>query len=74
MSIFTMDHVNQVMAMSQKDGVAFVRSVIADDQSAKPVTKAKALRLVEKAQSPTKLAHAMSSWILAHPDEGLKVL
>lgn len=74
MSIFTMVHVNAVTKMNLSQAHKFVVNIIADDKIAKDATKSKALYEISKARSTTQLAMTMSNWILAHPDEGLKVI
>lgn len=73
-SIFTMDMVNQVLAMDITSAKKFALQAIADAEGPKPQTKAKARNVVIKSRDTKKLAFAMSSWILAHPTEGLKVI
>lgn len=74
MSLFTMDDVNKVIKLSLVEAKAFAMEVIRKDEKAKPVTRVKAIQVVSKARTPKDLAFSMSSWILAHPTEGLKVV
>lgn len=74
MSVFTMDHVNQVSKMDLAAAKEFVKSVINGDDTARPATKAKAISTIMKQRSVQNIANTMCNWILAHPDEGLKVI
>jgi hypothetical protein len=74
MSIFTMEDVNSVITMSKADAAIYVKEIINKNESAKAVTKKKALHQVMKNPNPERMAYAMTCWLLAHPDEGLKVI
>lgn len=73
-SIFTMADVHKVIKMPLADAKRYAMDVIMQNSTAKDKTKAKAKMMVNKCTTPDKLAFAMSSWILAHPSEGLKVV
>lgn len=73
-SIFNMTHVNEIMTMSYGEAVKHARSIVQNNKHAKATTKNKAFLMIQKSRSPHALAYAMSSWILAHPTEGLKVI
>jgi len=73
MSIFNMDSVNEIIAMPLPAAKARALEIIEDSDSAKAITKTKATLAVNKAKSSTNLAQTMTNWMLAHPDEGLKV-
>ena len=74
MSLFTMEDVNHVMVSNFSDARVYVEKIIDSADTAKPATKNKARLMLAKSNNSQKLAFAMSSWILAHPDEGLKVI
>lgn len=75
MSIFAMEQVNTVMLMDAPDARRFIEDVIKADTTAKPITKTKARnQILRHGNDSVKMATAMSNWILAHPDEGLKVI
>lgn len=73
-SIFTMADVHKVIGMPLVEAKRHAMDVIMQNSTAKDKTKAKAKMMVNKCTTSDKLAFAMSSWILAHPSEGLKVL
>ncbi len=73
-SIFKMDDVSAVIKMDLASAKRYAMDIIMQDEHAKDKTKAKAKMMVNKCTSAEKLAFAMSSWILAHPSEGLKVV
>lgn len=73
-SIFTMDNVREVLTMPIQEAKRYALGIVTDDQNAKPVTKVKARQMIGKCTRTDKLAFAMSSWILAHPSENLKVV
>lgn len=74
MSIFTMEDVNHVITKSLDEAKAYALSVIERAENVKPLTVTKARHMVCRCRNSNALAVAMSSWILAHPSEGLKVV
>ena len=74
MSIFIMDQVNTVMGLNTIDAVEFVEKIINSDKTLRPLTRTKAHRMILKQRNSQRIAFAMSNWILAHHNEGLKVI
>jgi NAD(P)H-nitrite reductase large subunit len=73
-SIFTMENVNEVIKMNFEDARKFAIDLITKAEGVKPETKVKARNTITRVNTSQKIAFAMSSWILAHPSEGLKVV
>lgn len=73
-SVFTMDHVNHVVAMKNHDEAKNFAHGIVDASSANPKNKAKIKAMIHSSRSPAHLAQGMSNFILAHPQHGLKVI
>lgn len=75
MSVFTMDDVHTVMAMPNlTKAKEFALAKVAATETLRDATRVKANRIISGARSNTNLGMSMSNWILAHPDEGLKVV
>lgn len=73
-SIFTMEDVNEVVKLKLVEAKSYAFHVIDDSKTARVMTKQKARKVVASAKTSEHLASAMVGWILAHPDEGLKVI
>jgi len=74
MSIFTMEHVNEVLKKDLQEAKSQMIEMVTSSKGPRPVTKNKAKIAIDKARTKEQLAFTMANWILAHPDEGLKVL
>ena len=73
-SVFTMDDVHAVSALSLQEAKDMIHAIAKEDKRMKPITKLKLQREVDAARNVQKLAMTMTNWILAHPSENLRVL
>lgn len=73
-SVFAMDHVNEVAKMKDHAKAKEYAHKIVDESSAQPRNKASMKKMINDSKSSKHLAFGMSSHILAHPSEGLKVV
>lgn len=73
-SVFSMDHVNDVAGMKDHAKAKEYAHKIVDDSNAQPRNKASIKKMINDSKSAKHLAFGMSSHILAHPSEGLKVI
>lgn len=74
MSIFTMEDVTAVQCMPTQAAKNYAFNIVELDSTAKLVTKNKAKLMISKCRSTEAVMTGMTGWILAHPNEGLKVL
>lgn len=73
-SVFTMDHVNAVVTMTNlEDAKAYCINIL-DASTANNKNKSNIRKLIEAQKNINKLANMMSNHILAHPSENLKVI
>jgi hypothetical protein len=73
-SVFNMDHVNQVAAMTSLAEAKKFALDILNNSTANASNKTKIKKVIESSRSVVNLAVAMSNHLLAHPGEGLKVV
>lgn len=75
MSIFVMEHVNAVCSMCPAEARQLIIEIIDGNKTAKESTKLAAKRQILRYDTNSqKMAMVMSNWILAHPNENLKVI
>ena len=73
MSMFNMDNVIAIETMDLIQAKQYVLDIISES-NANRNNKFKAQRMINKARSIDKLMFGMTSYIMAHPNEELKVL
>jgi hypothetical protein len=73
-SVFNMDHVKQVVAMTNLAEAKKFALEILNNSTANCGNKIKIKKVIESSRTVTNLAMTMSNHMLAHPGEGLKVI
>ena len=71
-SMFTMDDVNEIVRMPIAAAKAKVCKIISES-TANRANRSKAERMMNKSRTSVQLAQAMSNFILAHPENDLRV-
>jgi hypothetical protein len=73
-SVFNMDHVKQVAAMTNLAEAKKFALDLVNNSTANRNNKIKITKIIESSRTIVNLATAMSNHVLAHPSEGLKVI
>ena len=72
-SMFTMDNVNEVIALPIVEAKQKALDLV-NESNANRGNKARATRSITTARSSVSIAHMMTSFIMAHPENGMKVI
>lgn len=73
-SVFTMDHVNNIVKMTDHAAAKKEAHKIVDASTANPTNRRRIKLMINQSRNVADLARGMSNHILAHPSEGLKVV